>query len=69
MEEVTRAAGYPPADSVTVEVEELRAADRAEVLGFLAERSLHTVCMASLIRDNGIESVHNRGAFYGCRNL
>jgi hypothetical protein len=42
--------------------------EREEVLAFLAERPVHTVCMAGLIRDNGVESEHNRGIFYGCRN-
>jgi len=42
--------------------------EREEVLAFLAERPMHTVCMAGLIRDNGVESAHNRGTFYGCRN-
>lgn len=40
----------------------------AEVIAFLAERSLHTVVMAGHIRDNRIESAFNRGQFYGCRN-
>ena len=38
------------------------------VLSFLAERPLHTVVMAGLIRDNGIESNFNRGTFYGCHD-
>jgi predicted GNAT family acetyltransferase len=38
------------------------------VLSFLAERPLHNVVMAGLIRDNGIESNFNRGTFYGCYN-
>lgn len=42
--------------------------DRAEVLAFLAVRPLHTVYMASIIRDNGVMSLLNRGAFYGCRD-
>ena len=40
----------------------------AEILAFLAERSLHTVVMAGHIRDNRIESAFNRGVFYACRN-
>jgi predicted GNAT family acetyltransferase len=40
----------------------------ADVLSFLAERPLHSVVMAGLIRDNGIESNFNRGTFYGCYN-
>jgi ribosomal protein S18 acetylase RimI-like enzyme len=42
--------------------------EREEVLAFLAERAVHTVCMAGLVRDNGIVSPHNRGTFYGCRS-
>jgi predicted GNAT family acetyltransferase len=43
--------------------------EREEVLAFLAERAVHTVCMAGLVRDNGIVSPHNRGTFYGCRSV
>ncbi len=57
----------PEADSI-VTVIELMEEDRNEVLGFLAERPLHTVCMAGFIRDNGLVSLHNRGTFFGCRN-
>lgn len=39
-----------------------------EVLAFLGERPLHTVVMAGLIRDNGMESKFNRGIFYACRD-
>ena len=46
----------------------LTAGEESEVLKFLAVRPLHTVFMASLIRDNGIISKLNRGSFYGCRN-
>ncbi len=42
--------------------------EREEVLAFLAERAVHTVCMVGLIRDNGVVSPHNRGTFYGCRS-
>lgn len=41
----------------------------AEVLDFLSERPEHTVTMTGFIRDNGLVSELNRGAFYGCRNL
>lgn len=41
---------------------------REEVLEFLAARPLHTVVMASFIRDNGIVSLLNRGTFYACRD-
>jgi len=53
---------------VTVDVIELTEDDRNEVLAFLAERPVHTVCIAGFIRDNGLVSPHNRGTFYGCRN-
>lgn len=42
--------------------------DKQEVLGFLAQRPVHTVVMTSMIHDNGIESGQNRGNFYGYRN-
>lgn len=42
--------------------------DENEVLAFLARRSLHTVVMTSLIRDNGLVSSKNRGTFFGCRD-
>ena len=48
--------------------EQLFAGDEAEVLEFLAKRAIHTVYMATLIRDNGFVSPNNRGAFYGCRD-
>jgi predicted GNAT family acetyltransferase len=48
-------------------VERLNAEHRNEVLSFLAARAVHTVFMAGLIRDNGLMSPLNRGAFYGCR--
>ena len=39
-----------------------------EALQFLSSRPVHTVVMASFIRDNGMVSPLNRGAFYGCRD-
>jgi predicted GNAT family acetyltransferase len=47
---------------------ELNQSDQAEVFEFLAARPIHTVFMASLIRDNGLVSPHNRGSFYSCRD-
>jgi uncharacterized protein len=47
----------------------LRRGQEREVLTFLAARPLHTVYMTGLVRDNGLESAANRGAFYGCRDL
>ena len=46
----------------------LNDSEASEVLEFLAGRPLHTVFMASLIRDNGVVSSLNRGSFFGCRN-
>jgi predicted GNAT family acetyltransferase len=48
--------------------EQLFPGDEAEVLEFLAQRAIHTVYMASLIRDNGLVNPNNRGVFYGCRD-
>ncbi|MGB7207502.1 MAG: GNAT family N-acetyltransferase [Pyrinomonadaceae bacterium] len=47
---------------------ELNESNRSETLEFLAIRPVHTVVMASFIADNGIESLLNRGKFYGYRN-
>lgn len=41
---------------------------QSEVLAFLAARHIHTVIMASYIRDNGLVSPLNRGTFYACRD-
>lgn len=49
-------------------LERLAGGQEREVLAFLAERPLHTVVMAGLIRDNGIVSPLNRGVFYAYRN-
>lgn len=45
----------------------LSGGDRSEVLTFLSARPLHNVALASLVLDNGLESVLNRGRFYACR--
>lgn len=68
MTEVMSETPYLPEADVTVNVFELKEDDRNEVLAFLAERPVHTVCLAGLIRDNGFISPHNRGTFFGCRN-
>jgi predicted GNAT family acetyltransferase len=46
----------------------LRETEKSEALSFLAKRPLHTVYMASLIRDNGVESSLNRGRLYSYRS-
>lgn len=45
----------------------LREKEKSEALSFLAQRPLHTVFMASLLRDNGVENSLNRGGFYSYR--
>lgn len=52
----------------TPKIEQLTNGNKAEVLSFLAARPVHTVFLASLIRDNGLVSPMNRGSFYACRN-
>ncbi len=47
---------------------ELNQRDHGEALEFLAANPVHTVFMASLIRDNGMTSPQNRGTFYSCRD-
>jgi len=47
--------------------QQLTEAHKTEALKFLEERPLETFVMNGLIRDNGIESLLNRGTFYGCR--
>ncbi len=59
---------YLPEAEITVSLIALTEKERNEVIAFLAERPLHTVCIAGFIRDNGLVSPHNRGTFYGCRN-
>src|ERR1043166_1787554 len=41
--------------------------EKGEALAFLAKRPLHTVYVASLISDNGVESPLNRGLLYSYR--
>ncbi len=59
---------YLPQPNVTLTVTELAESETNEVLAFLSERPVHTVCMTGMIRDNGLVSEHNRGTFYACRN-
>lgn len=48
-------------------LEKLTCSKTEEVTGFLNVRPVHTVIMTSFITDNGLESEHNRGDFYGYR--
>ena len=52
----------------TLTTEQLTGESEAEVLSFLAERPIHTVCMVGMILENGLVSALNRGAFYACRD-
>lgn len=56
-----------PAQAVA-RVAPLAPSEEREALAFLAERSLHTVNIASILRDNGAESDLNRGTFYAFRD-
>jgi uncharacterized protein len=68
MQTVMEESAYFPQPDVTLSVSELAESETNEVLAFLSERPIHTVIMRGMIRDNGLISEHNRGAFYGCRN-
>jgi len=68
MANVMEETAYLPQPNVTLTVSRLTETERNEVLAFLSERPIHTVCMTGMIRDNGLTSEHNRGSFYGCRN-
>jgi len=57
-----------PQSNLALTVSELTETETNEVIAFLSERPIHTICMMGLIRDNGLVSEHNRGTFYGCRN-
>lgn len=61
-------ATLPPLSAPEFACEQLFPGDEPEVLEFLAKRAIHTVYMATLIRDNGLVSTNNRGAFYGYRD-
>ena len=65
---VMEETAYLPQPNVTLTVTELTESETNEVLAFLSERPVHTVCMTGMIRDNGLVSEHNRGTFYACRN-
>lgn len=64
----TSAELQSPASARPLKIEELSNNQENEVLAFLSQRPVHTVYMASLIRDNGLVSCGNRGTFYGCRD-
>ncbi len=67
-EEISAAAFVAAAGAqAALEALPLTEGEREEALEFLAGRPVHTVYMASLVRDNGVESPLNRGTFYGYR--
>lgn len=68
MHTVMEETAYLPQPDVTLTTNELVETETNEVLAFLSERPIHTICMTGMIRDNGLVSEHNRGTFYGCRN-
>ncbi len=62
-----RASSYQKAVN-GMNVEALSEDNKDEILDFLSQRPIHTVCMAGYIRDHGVVSDLNRGTFYGCRD-
>jgi predicted GNAT family acetyltransferase len=68
MDDVMTSRRSLPAAGAGVQTRPLAEDEREEVLAFLAERPVHTVFLAGLIRDNGVVSPNNRGTFYGCRD-
>lgn len=65
----TAAQRLMPAGSKAQTIQPLTAGQENEVLAFLNARPTHTVFMVGMIRDNGLESVFNRGTFYAYRNI
>src|SRR4051812_26985742 len=68
MQAIMEETPFLPEADVTLQVSNLTEGDTDEVIAFLSERPIHTVCMLGMIRDNGLVSELNRGTFYGCRN-
>jgi predicted GNAT family acetyltransferase len=64
----TNSARFEVARPEPLVVEKLTAGAEPEVLTFLNERPGYTFGMVGFIRNNGLESLHNRGTFYGCRD-
>jgi uncharacterized protein len=52
----------------TLDIQPLTNAHAVEALGFLGGGSVDTIFMSGLIRDNGVESLFNRGTFFAARN-
>jgi len=68
LEAIATTAAVRAQETNTLSIKPLRVGQEAEVLAFLAERPLHTFVMAGHIRDNGLDSPHNRGSFHSCRD-
>jgi predicted GNAT family acetyltransferase len=60
---------YLPEASSGSRIKELREDEKDEALNFLSTRPLHTVYLASLIHDNGVNNPRNRGSFYTSRTV
>lgn len=65
---VSWAPAASKAEDEVLKASPLAAHEEAEVMDFLKERPTYTFGMAGFIRNNGLVSAHNRGAFYGCRD-
>jgi predicted GNAT family acetyltransferase len=63
---VTKPLSLTPATGMKVKA--LSENEQEEALSFLAARPIHTVCMASFLRENGVIHPDNRGMFFGCRD-
>src|SRR5713226_8181452 len=55
-------------EAAKLRIGELAANEEAEALAFLSENVTRTFGMVGFIRNNGLQSPHNPGTFYGCRN-
>jgi ribosomal protein S18 acetylase RimI-like enzyme len=64
----SNSAYYPSLIEARANIELLENSTYNEVLTFLERRPIHTAYLAGMLRDNGLQSTHNRGTFYGCRN-
>jgi predicted GNAT family acetyltransferase len=58
----------PAAAAPLLDIQPLGSAHTEEALCFLATPTVDAVFMTGLIRDNGVESSHNRGTFYAARD-
>lgn len=67
-ENIPVGSSFAPAPPSALSVSRLTNADEAEVLDFLTVRIAHSFAMIGSIRSNGLDSPHNRGTFYGCRD-